>query len=453
MLIITPEKLIIVCSWEGFLSMGVQGLVVPLIPVITGGVRCKYFPAEKLPSLLEKGYGFDGSSCDFCHVEDSDLLAKLDPRTKVEIDGHALFICDVYKAGERFDLDTRFALQRALAQVAEAGFGVVSGTEVEFYVLKSANSPEVMDLWRYMEPLYTHDVLSLISGLATMVHDAVGIEFVHHEAGPGQFELTLERDTPVSLADRITLAKWAIKYWVSKHGFTATFMPKPFMDRPGNGMHLHLSLTKGGRNVMGPGGRRGDGKRILSEEGASFLAGILTHAKALTALMSSTVNSYKRFMPHSEAPTFVCWSIGNRSALVRIPEHDAARGDVRLEVRCPDPACNPYLALAGLLTAGLKGLEEGLELPDPVEESVYGLREEELEAHGVEKLPSSLREAVELAKKDPVVREALGPRLAEQFFRLKEAEWRAYVKFLEETGEEGEGRVTSWELREYLVRA
>ena len=433
--------------------MGVQRLVAPLIPAVAGGVRCKYFPAERLGSLLEKGYGFDGSSCGFCHVEDSDLLAKPDPETKVEIDGYTLFICDVYKAGERSDLDTRFALQRALARVAEAGLGVVSGTEVEFYVLRSTASPEVVDPWRYMEPLYTHDLLSLISGLATAVHGALGIEFVHHEAGPGQFELTLERDAPMGLADRITLAKWVIRYWVSKRGFTATFMPKPFIDKPGNGMHLHLSLTKGGRNVMGPGGRRGDGKRILSEEGASFLAGILAHAKALAALMSSTVNSYKRLMPHFEAPVFVCWSIGNRSALVRIPEHDAARGDVRLEVRCPDPACNPYLALAGLLTAGLRGLEEGLELPDPVEESVYELREEELEARGVEKLPSSLKEAVELAKKDPVVREALGPRLAEQFFKLKEAEWRAYVKFLEETGEEGEGRVTSWELREYLMRA
>ena len=433
--------------------MSVRGLVVPLIPAITGGVRCKYFPAEKLGSLLEKGYGFDGSSCGFCHVEDSDLLAKPDPGTKVEVDGYTLFICDVYKAGERFDLDTRHVLQRALARVAEAGFDVMSGTEVEFYVLKSANSPEVVDSLRYMEPLYTHGVFSLIPGLATTVHDAVGIEFVHHEVGPGQFELTLERDTPMGLADRTTLAKWVIKYWVSKHGFTATFMPKPFMDRPGNGMHLHLSLTKDGRNVMGPGGRRGDGKRIFSEEGASFLAGILAHAKALAALMSSTVNSYKRLTPHFEAPIFICWSIGNRSALVRIPEHDAARGDVRLEVRCPDPACNPYLALAGLLTAGLKGLEEGLELPDPVDESVYELKEEELEARGVEKLPSSLKEAVELAKKDPVVKEALGPRLAEQFFKLKEAEWQAYVKFLEETGEEGEGRVTSWELREYLTRA
>ncbi len=438
---------------EPYLVMSVQGMVVPLIPAIMGGVRCKYFPAEKLSSLLTSGYGFDGSSCGFCHVEDSDLLAMPDPATKVELDGYTLFVCDIYKAGERFELDTRFALQKVLARVAEAGYGVVSGTEVEFYVLKNTSSPEVVDPWRCMEPLYTHDVLSLLSELAGVVHQTVGIEFTHHEVGPGQFELTLKKDTPVGLADRITLAKWAIKYWVSKRGFTATFMPKPFIDKAGSGMHIHLSLSKDGRNVMGPGGKRGDGKRIFSEEGASFLAGILAHARALAALMSPTVNSYKRLMPHFEAPIFVCWSIGNRSALVRIPEHDAARGDVRLEIRCPDPSCNPYLALAGLLTAGLKGLEEGLELPEPVDESVYKLKEEELEARGVEKLPANLDEAIELAKKDPVVREALGPRLAEQFFALKEAEWKAYLKFLEESGEEGEGRVTSWELKEYLVRA
>ena len=427
----------------------------PLIPAITGGVRCKYFPAEKLRSLLERGYGFDGSSCGFCHVEDSDLLAMPDPATKVEVDGYTLFICDVYKAGERFDLDTRFALQRALHRAAEAGFDVVSGTEVEFYVLRKASSNplEVVDPWRYMEPLYTHEVLSLISELASVAHEAVGIEFTHHELGAGQFELTLEKSSPVKLADRITLAKWIIKYWVSKRGYTATFMPKPFMDRPGNGLHLHLSLARDGQNAMGPGGRRGDGKRIFSEVGASFLAGILAHARALAVLMSSTVNSYKRLMPHFEAPIYICWSIGNRSALVRIPEHDAARGDVRLEVRCPDPACNPYLALAGLITAGLKGVEEGLELPEPVDESVYELKEEELEARGVERLPANLGEAIEIARRDPVVREALGPRLADRFLALKEAEWKAYLRFLEESGEKGEGRVTSWELNEYLLRA
>ena len=425
----------------------------PLIPDITGGVRCKLFPQEKLRDLLEKGYGFDGSSCGFCGVEDSDLLALPDPGTKVQVDSYTLFICDIYKANRRFELDTRLALQKALSRYAEMGMGVTSGVEMEFYVVRSASEPEVIDPWRYMEPLFGHRVLSLLSELASRVHEAMEIEFTHHEVGPGQYELTLKKDGPVGLSDRITLAKWAIKYWVSKKGLTATFMPKPFIDRPGSGLHLHLSLNKGGKNITGPGGDRSHGKRIFSEEGASFLAGILEHAKALAALMLPTVNSYKRLMPHFEAPIYICWGIGNRSAMVRVPEYDAARGDVRIEVRAPDPSCNPYLAFAGLLTAGLRGLEEGLELPEPVNKSAYELGEEELAGLGVEKLPSNLGEALEYAKKDPVFKEALGPALAERFIRLKEAEWKAYLKFLEESGEEGEGRITSWELREYLERA
>ncbi len=423
------------------------------MPDIRGGVRCKFFPYEKLPELLEDGYGFDGSSCGFCGVEDSDLLALPDPKTRVELDSYVLFICDIYKANRRFALDTRLALRRVLSRYAELGLEVVSGAEMEFYVVRSSSRPEVIDPWRYMEPVFNHEVLSLLSGLAEEVHEALRIEFAHHEAGPGQYELTLERDGPVGLSDRITMAKWAVKYWVSKEGLTATFMPKPFIDRPGSGMHLHLSLSRDGRNIMGPGGDRSRGRQVFSEEGASFLAGILEHARGLAILMSPTVNSYKRLMPCFEAPVYVCWGIGNRSAMVRVPEHDATRGEVRVEVRCPDPSCNPYLALAGLLAAGLKGIEEGLEPPEPLEKNAYELREEELEALGVEKLPSSLGEAIELARKDPVVKEALGPALAEQLLKLKEAEWRAYLRFLANTGEDGQGRVTSWELNEYLERA
>ena len=433
--------------------MAVHGLVVPLIPDIVGGVRYKLFPAEKIEELLEKGYGFDGYSCGFCHVEDSDLLALPDPSTRVELDSYTLFICDIYKADKRYELDTRLALQRAVSRLKEAGFTVISGVEMEFYILKGLKEPEVIDPWRYMEPVFSHRVLSLLTGLARVVHDGIRIEFVHHEGGPGQYELTLKRDTPLGLADRVILAKWAIKYWVSKRGLLATFMPKPFIDRPGSGLHIHLSMVKEGRNITGPGGERKHGKRILSSEGASFLAGILAHARALAALMSPTVNSYKRLTPNSEAPIYVCWGIGNRSAMVRIPEHDSARGDVRIEVRCPDPSCNPYLALAGLLTAGLKGLEEGLELPEPVDKNAYELGEEELEDLGIEKLPSNLGEAVEEAKRDPIIREALGPSLARRFIELKEAEWEAYLRFLKGSGEEGEGRITSWELSEYLERA
>jgi len=431
-----------------------QGMVIPLFTEPHGGLRCKTFPKRKLEELIENGYGFDGSSCYFCDVEDSDLLAVPDPATKLEFDGHVLLVCDIYKAGERYELDPRYVLERAVRRLGEAGLDVLSGTEMEFYLLDRRSNPGLIDSWRYMEPVFPGPGPGLIFGLVEALEaSGLGIVFFHHEVGPGQYEVTLERADPRELADKVIIFKWATRRWAWKKGLLATFMPKPFIDRPGNGMHIHLSLWRDGKNVTGPGGKKGDGKRIFSEEGQAFLAGILAHAGGLSVLLSPTVNSYKRLMPGFEAPIYVCWGMGNRSALVRIPEHDAARGRLRIEVRSPDPACNPYLALAGLLTAGLKGIEDGLEAPEPIEENVYELGGEELEHLGIEKLPSSLGEAIEAAKKDRIIVDALGPKLAERYLALKEAEWRAYLKFLEESGatEQPTG-ITSWELEEYLER-
>ena len=418
----------------------------PLIPDLLGGVRCKLFPPEGLEELLKDGYNFDGSSCGFCPINNSDLVALPDPSTETIVGRYKLFICDVYKAGERFDLDTRFALERAISRLKESGLEMIAGTEVEFYIVESHSNPHVLDSWRYMEVIPDARALPLSTDLMLMAHSKVGIQFTHHEAGPGQFELTLVRDTPRRLADRAILLKWVVRHWAAEKGLVATFMPKPFMDRPGSGMHIHFSLFRDGRSIMGPGGRRGDGKAIFSEEAASFLAGILEHAKALSLLTSPTVNSYKRLTPGFEAPIYVCWGIGNRSVLARVPEHAAASGQLRVELRTPDPSCNPYLALAGIITAGLEGLEKGLELPEPVNENVYELEEGELE-----RLPADLGEAIREAGKDPVIRKALGPKLAEQYLKLKRAEWRAYLRALEETGEDPNG-ITSWELAEYLER-
>ena len=431
-----------------------QGMVIPLFTELRGGLRCKAFPRRKLEELIEYGYGFDGYSCCFCEVEDSDLLALPDPATKLEVDGHILLVCDIYKAGERYELDPRYALERAVGKLREAGFDIVSGAEMEFYLLDERSSPGLIDPWRYMEAVFPASSPGLILDLVKAL-EASGFEvvFFHHEVGPSQYEVTLEKADPRGLADKIILFKWVARHRAWEKGLLATFMPKPFIDKPGSGMHIHLSLWRDGKNVTGPGGKKGDGKRIFSEEGQAFLAGILAHARGLSVLLSSTVNSYKRLMPGFEAPIYVCWGMGNRSALVRIPEHDAARGRLRIEVRSPDPACNPYLALAGLLTAGLKGIEEGLEAPEPVEENVYELEEEELEELGVERLPASLGEAVEAAREDGIIEEALGPKLAERYLALKKAEWEAYQRFLEEAGPEAARTITAWELNEYLERA
>ncbi|RLI10820.1 glutamine synthetase, partial [Candidatus Bathyarchaeota archaeon] len=327
----------------------VQQAIAPLVPDPLGGVRCKLFPPGSLQELLRDGYNFDGSSCGFCSVEDSDLVAKPDPSTELDVDGYKLFICDIYKAGERSDLDSRFALERAVERLSEADLGILVGAEVEFYVLRRRSELSVLDPWRYMEVVPEAHALSLATRLLRLANPHVKVHFIHHEVGPGQYELTLMRDGPRGLADRIILLKWAVRYWVSREGLVATFMPKPFIDRPGNGMHIHFSLQRGGRSIMGPGGRREDGRAIFSGEAASFIAGVLEHARALSILTSPTVNSYKRLMPGFEAPIYICWGIGNRSALSRVPEHAAARGRLRVELRSPDPSCNPYLALAGII--------------------------------------------------------------------------------------------------------
>jgi len=424
---------------------GVGEVLAPLVPDLLGGVRCKLLPPERKDEIISEGYGFDGSSCGFCSVNDSDLVALPDPSTETLVGRYRLFICDVYKAGERSSLDTRFALERAISRLKEHGLDMITGTEVEFYILKRGSSLGVLDSWRYMELVPDASSLPLSTDLMLMAHSKVRVQFTHHEVGPGQFELTLVKDTPRSLADRVILLKWMIRHWISERGLLATFMPKPFIDRPGSGMHIHFSLLRDGKSIMRPEGRS-DGKAIFSEEAAAFLAGILEHARALCILTSPTVNSYKRLMPKFGAPIYVCWGIGNRSALARVPKHAAARDRLRIELRAPDPSCNPYLALAGIIIAGLRGLEEGLELPEPVNENVYELKEGELE-----RLPADLEEAIEAAERDLIIREALGPELAEQYLKLKKAEWSSYLKALEQSGEDP-ASITSWELAEYLER-
>ena len=260
------------------------------------------------------------------------------------------------------------------------------------------------------------------------------IEASHHEVAEGQHEIDFKYADALTAADNISTFRMAVKTIAQNHGLHATFMPKPVFGINGSGMHVNMSLSKDGKNIFfDPAG-----ERSLSKEAYSFIAGLLEHVRHFAAVTNPLVNSYKRLVPGYEAPCYLAWSASNRSALIRIP---AARGNsTRVELRCPDPACNPYLALAVCLTAGLDGIERGLTPPAEITENIYTMTEKEREAHGIASLPGNLLEAVDCLKADEVICAALGEHVLSQYVQGKEKEWDAYRT-----------HVSSWEIERYLV--
>ncbi|MBP5224634.1 MAG: type I glutamate--ammonia ligase, partial [Lachnospiraceae bacterium] len=260
------------------------------------------------------------------------------------------------------------------------------------------------------------------------------IEASHHEVAEGQHEIDFKYADALTAADNIMTFRMAVKTIAQNRGLHATFMPKPVFGINGSGMHTNMSLFKDGRNVF----YDPDGEKQLSKEAYSFIAGILKHVRGMAAVTNPLVNSYKRLVPGYEAPCYLAWSASNRSALIRIP---AARGNsTRLELRCPDPACNPYLALALCLAAGLDGIENGLTPPAEITENIFAMNEAERKAHGIESLPGNLLEAVGLLCEDPLLKDTLGPHVFRQYTEGKRREWDEYRT-----------RVTDWELKKYMV--
>ena len=404
-------------------------------------------PAE-LEGAFAEGLGFDGSAIEgFARVYESDMLAKPDPSTfailpwRAESPGVARMFCDILMPdGSPSYADPRYVLKRALSRAAEMGFTFYTHPEVEFYLLKDPpgqGPPEPIDHYGYFDNSPQSVGYDFRRQAITML-EAMGIsvEFSHHEGGPGQQEIDLRYADALTTADNLMTFRTVIKEVAIEQGVYATFMPKPFRDSPGSGMHTHVSLFEGDRNAFYEPGAPFQLSRIAG----SFIAGVLRHAPEMTAVTNQWVNSYKRLAGGAEAPAMICWGHNNRSALVRVPMYKPAKGNsTRVEFRSLDSACNPYLAFAVILSAGLQGIEEGYELPPGAEDDVWSLTPAERRALGMHPLPGSLNQAIQAMEGSELVAETLGEHVFDFFLRNKQAEWEEYRR-----------QVNAWELERYL---
>lgn len=404
-------------------------------------------PAE-LEAAFAEGIGFDGSAIEgFARVSESDMLVKPDPTSFTVLPwrgepGVARMFCDILMPdGSPSYADPRYVLKRALGRAADMGFTFYTHPEIEFFLFdelpEPGQPPVPIDNGGYFDHTPTSVGQDFRRDAITML-EAMGIsvEFSHHEGAPGQQEIDLRYADALSTADNLMTFRTVIKEVALSQGLYASFMPKPLAEHPGSGMHTHLSLFEGDRNAFFEPGA----DYQLSKVGRAFIAGLLRHAPEITAVTNQWVNSYKRLYGGGEAPAYVCWGHNNRSAMVRVPMYKPQKGQsTRIEVRTLDSACNPYLAFAVLLAAGLKGIEEGYELPPGAEDDVWSLTEAERRAMGIDPLPQNLAEAIAVMERSELVAETLGEQVFDFFLRNKRAEWQDY-----------RNQVTAFELERYL---
>ena len=402
-------------------------------------------PAE-LETALEEGMTFDGSAIEgYSRVQESDMLAMPDPNTFEIVPWRgddapvARMFCDVkHLSEEPFEGDPRYVLKRNMDRAREKGFTLYAAPEMEFYIFESSESPKPLDNAGFFD-LTQLDMVSELRRQTVVTLEAMGIpvEYSFHEIGPSQHEIDLRYTDALTMADNVMTFRLVVKQVATDLGAYATFMPKPIEGAFGSGMHTHLSLFEGDVNAFhDPGDEYG-----LSKVGKCFIAGLLHHAREITAITNQTVNSCKRLIAGYEAPVYVCWARNNESALVRVPVPKKGKGEssTRIEFRSPDPACNPYLAFSVMLAAGLKGVEQGYELPPEATNNIYEMTAEERAAEGIGSLPQSLAEAIEVMEGSELVAEALGEHVFEYFIRNKRQEWRDY-----------KSHVSPWEIGRYL---
>jgi glutamine synthetase len=413
---------------------------------IFGALKSFAIGREELPGAFEDGMGFDGSSITgFNRIEESDMIAMPDPSTFRLLPWRGpehkvgRVFCDVLvPGGEPYVGDPRWVMRRALARAKELGFDhYYLGPELEFFLFRDDQGTEVLDKGGYFD-LTTLDVASDFRRdvVFTLRELGIPVEYTHHEVGPSQHEIDMRFADGLEMADNTMTYRIAVKEVAMAHGYYATFMPKPLFGENGSGMHTHQSLFRGDQNAFFD----ADDEYFLSDVAKSFIAGQLRHARELSALFAPSVNSYKRLVPGYEAPVYIAWSRRNRSALVRVPVyHPGKEKATRAELRCPDPSCNPYLTFAALLHAGLEGIEQGYELPPPVERNLYDVSEAERAELGVGHLPESLGEAIDEMSRSTLVRKALGDHVFPRYIELKREEWLDYRV-----------QVTPWELESYL---
>ena len=412
---------------------------------INGILKSFAITQDELENALTRGMGFDGSSITgFQDIEESDMIAMPDTDTFVvlpwrpEKDAVARMMCDIKKPGGKpYEGDPRYILRRALSKMDKMGYDhFYVGPELEYFYFKSSEKPEPLDKGGYFDqaPL---DLASDLRRDTVLALKKLGIrvEYSHHEAAISQHEIDMRYDDALKMADNMVTYRLTVKEIAYQYGLYATFMPKPIFGEYGSGMHVHQSLFKGENNAFfDP-----NDHYNLSDDAKAYVGGVLRHAPEIVSILAPTVNSFKRLIPGYEAPVYIAWSRRNRSALIRVPLYQPGKEvATRMEVRCPDPSGNPYLQLASMLMAGLKGIEKGYDIPEPMEFNLYNLTDEERKAKGINTLPASLEEAIGITENSDLVKETLGPHSFERFIALKKKECEEYRL-----------QVTQWELDKY----
>jgi len=396
---------------------------------IEGHLKSFAITPSEIEDALDDGMGFDGSSISgFNAIEESDMVAIPDPDTfqlmpwKQGETKVARMICDVVTPdGQPYEGDPRYVLRRALERMRSLGFDRFNvGPELEYFLFKDKAGTETLDEGGYFAMTSLDAATELrqetIHALESM---GIPVEYAHHEVGPSQHEIDIQFANALEMADHTVTYRLIVKEIAAKNGVYATFMPKPLFGENGSGMHTHQSLFTDGRNAFFD----AEDRWHLSEAGKAFIAGQLRHAREIAAVFAQWVNSYKRLVPGFEAPVYVAWSQRNRSALIRIPLYKpGSEQATRAEIRCPDPACNPYLTFAALLHAGLEGIERGYELPDPMETNLYHLTAEQRRERGIISLPETLGEAIDELARSELARKALGPHIFDRYVELKRKE-------------------------------
>jgi glutamine synthetase len=413
---------------------------------ILGFLKSFAITVEELENALDEGMGFDGSSIEgFARIDESDMLAVPDPSTfqllpwrPREHSSVARMFCDIIEPdGTPYKGDPRKVLKDMLKKAAEKGYTFYVGPELEYFYFKDDKGTEVLDRGGYFD-LIPSDVATDLRRETVLVLDqmGIGVEYSHHEVAPSQHEIDMRYTDALTMADNVMTYRLVVKEIALKNGVYATFMPKPIFGENGSGMHTHQSLFKGDSNAFfDP-----NDKYHLSKIGKGYIAGLMKHAPEITLVTNQWVNSYKRLVPGYEAPVYISWARRNRSDLIRVPMYKPGREKAtRVEYRSPDPACNPYLAFAVMLAAGMEGIEKGYELKEPVERNVYEMSEAERKELGIDTLPESLHDAIKLAEGSELVKKTLGDHVFEKLIENKLMEWDKYRT-----------QITKYELENYL---
>jgi glutamine synthetase len=412
---------------------------------ILGRIKGMSITRQEIEQVLEEGQGFDGSSVEgFARIEESDLMAMPDPRTfrviPWEVSGEkvAMMFCDITNADHSpYAGDPRWVLKRNLEKLNKQGWTLYVGPEIEYFYFADDKAPVLLDRDGYFDMgTYDRGTRARKQTVAALERIGIQVECSHHEVAPSQHEIDLKYQEALVMADFAQVYRFVVKQVALMNDMYATFMPKPVYGLNGSGMHCHMSLFKGDKNLM----HSASDDYSLSPTARYFMAGILKHIREFTLVTNQWVNSYKRLVPGYEAPCYISWGRRNRSSMVRVPLYQQGKERAtRIEVRSPDPAANPYLTFACLLAAGLKGIEKKYKLPDPIEENIYHMTPEQKAGLKIEELPNSLENAIAELEQSELARETLGEHIFNKLIENKRLEWNDYRI-----------RVTGQEIEKYL---